>query len=288
MATWQVSYSVSILVSLVVTGCSTVQTQENPLVARTTESSGYPYITDNSFTPKIELAVSADTAEDKRFQAVRALAISGYTKESARGLTTVACDRSASDTTRGYAAMGLRNFTTSLPAELKRKIQEQLRGVMADEKGDTPDGVIRTLISWGDAPFVHETSGTEANEHPMAIEILAGLPDKNGVDRLWELYESCPKRRWSYFRRSEIGRALVKKRDTRGIDILMALLPSDKAPSGQHRHNVFKFLAIHLGHEFGYNALNYSPALNEATDKMLSWWDKNKKEFVLDKRNTKQ
>ena len=278
----------SLAIAMAIIGCSSVEEREQSSASRAARDRGYPYISDQSHAEKARIALSPDTPEDERFEAVWALAISGYTEKSALALAVVACDKTISHTTRGYAAMGLRNFTSSIPQKLKSEIQEMLRGVIARENADTPDGVIRTLIAWADAPFVYKTLGPEAAGHPMEIEILAGLPGKNGVDRLWQIYESCPKRHWSYFKRSQIGRAMVKKQDTRGIDILMELLPAAKAPSGQYRHNVFKFLAIHIGQDFGYNALNYDPSLNQAVAGMLSWWDENRHRFALDGRSNKQ
>ena len=288
MSNRQFLYGTCSVLAMAIIGCSTIEKYGQPSASNAARDPGYPYITDQSYPEKARIAVSPDTPDAERFEAVWALAISGYTEKSARALAIVACDKTISHTTRGYAAMGLRNFTSSVPAKLKSEIQEMLRGVIARENADAPDGVIRTLIAWADAPFVHETLGPEMVEHPMEIEILAGLPEKNGVDRLWQMYQSLPKRHWSYFKRSQISRALVQKQDTRGIDILIELLPAANAPSGQHRHNVFKFLAIHLGKDFGYNALNYDPSLNEAVDRMLSWWDENRCQFVLNGHSTKQ
>lgn len=261
-----------------------------PAAVRQMQDSGYPVIADGTFVEKIRLATSPDTPDKVRFDAVWGLAISGYTKESTLALAQVTAERGASDTTRGYAAMGLRNFTASIPSDLKHDSQKVLQGVITAEGYDAPDGIMRTLIAWGDAPFILETLGTEAEGHPMEVEILAGLTGDGGFERLLQLYETCRKGRRSYNERSEIGRALVMKRDKRGVDILMELLPSDGSPGGQHRHNTFAFLTKYVtgGSTFGYNALNYDPSLDEAVPKMLSWWQESRRDFVFDSASQKK
>ena len=276
---WRTLRSVSLIVSLATIEYSVAQEQEKfgPT------DSGYPYLAKDAIPEKARIAVSTDTAEDERFQAVWGLAISGYTEESARALTDVACDMSMGESTRNYAGMGLRNFTSQLPEESKRTIQRRLRAVLEEEGDETPNSIVRTLLAWGDASFVNTVFHEKLAGHAMEIEVLAALPEKEGSERLWQLYEACPKRRNSgdYNRRAEIGRALAGKNDVRGIDILVSLLPADRAPGGQYRHNVFHFLQRSLGDDFGYKALNYDPTLDEAVYKLTLWWEKNRDTFVL-------
>lgn len=243
----------------------------------------HPGVAPADLTEEVKLAASPDTPPDKRFDAVHKLATSGYTDESAEALTTVACDTNAGETTRGYAAMGLRNFTLQLPEYSKRIIADRLRAIMEKEKADTPDGIIRTLLDWGDARFVSEILGGKLEGHPMEIEILAGTDDRYSTGRLWELYQSCPQSRRSdiYNRKAAIGRALVDKGDERGIEILMTLLPANEAPGAQYRHNVYMFIARAIGESFGYSATNYDATLEEAVPKMLSWWAENRNTFEL-------
>lgn len=254
------------------------------------QSGKYPYLAPDEIPENVRLATSAETPPNKRFSAVWGLAISGYTEESAEALVAVACDKNADETTRGYAAMGLRNFTTQLPEAAKDLIAKRLCTVMEEEKGDTPDGIIRTLIGWGYASFVSEILGEQLQGHTMEIEILAKLPDEESSEKLWQLYQSCPKGHKSvyYGRKAGIGRALADKGDTRGIDILMELLPKESAPGAQYRHNIFIFLSHKIGESFGYNALNYDSALEEAITKMLLWWEDNRGVFILRSSGSKQ
>jgi hypothetical protein len=244
---------------------------------------GYPYLKPDEIPGKVKLAVSVETPAEERFKAVWGLAISGYTKESAEALSQVACDKSAGETTRDYAAMGLNNFTRQIPEESRKTIQQSLHGVLEKEKGDTPEGIIRTLIAWNDAPFIREILGEQVKGHNMEVEVLAALPGQESCDKLWQLYQESPKgyRSVYYNKKASIGRALVAKNDTRGIDILVELLPEDHAPGHQYRHNVFVFLARKIDKDFGYKAENYHPALEKAVPEMLSWWKENRGTFVL-------
>lgn len=244
---------------------------------------GYPYLKQDEIQAKGKIAVSAEISPEEKFRAVWGLAISGYTKESVEALTQVACDKGAGETTRGYAAMGLRNFTGQLPDESRKAIQQRLRAVLESERGNTPDGILRVLIAWDDAPFIDELLGKQLQGHTMEVEVLAALPGKESGEKLWQLYEASRKsyKSTDYNRTAAIGRALVHKEDVRGIDILVDLLPEDHAPGPQYRHNVFVFLARSLNKDFGYKASDYDPALEDAVAKMASWWKKNKGTFVF-------
>ena len=224
-----------------------------------------------------------------QFEAVRTLAVSGYTKEAAEVLAKVASDPKGSETTRGYAAMGLRNFTNGIPDEQKNAIQKVLRGIVQAEGEDTPDGVVRTLLAWGDASFIQEVLGENLEGHGMEIEVLERLPDTSASDRLWQIYETCGKGRKAvyYNKRASVGRALVNRKDIRGIDILMTLLPAEKAPGPQYRNNVYVFLALKIGEDFGYGRGNYRPELEEAIPRMMTWWEKNRAKFSFDRKNEK-
>ena len=92
--------------------------------------------------------LSDSVSENPRvqFDAVRELAILGYSASSAEILAGIACDANASRTTRDYAAMGLGNFTNAIPAEDKTRISNKLKHALEVEKLDTPDGIIRLLV----------------------------------------------------------------------------------------------------------------------------------------------
>ena len=258
-------------------------TKATPAEVSSEANHGSPYLKPGEIPQTAVIIVSAKTPPEERFKAVRGLAISGYTAASARALADVACDKSVDETTRDYAGMGLQNFTGQLPEEDRKLIQQRLRAVLDSERGDTPDGVVRTLIAWNDAPFIHETLGEHLKGHGMEIEVLAALPGQGSCERLWQLYNESPESRKSapYNRKAKIGRALAEKNDKRGIDVLIDLLPADHAPGHQYRHNVFVYLARKTKQSFGYNAQNYDAALEDAIPKMVVWWQKNKGTFAF-------
>ena len=215
------------------------------------------------------------------FDSVWSLSISGYSLDASSALATVASSKHMGETTRDYAAMGLRNFSALMPAEERSSIARQMRDVLAEEGADTPDGIIRLLVRWGDASYVQRTLGGSLAGHSMEITVLRDLPEEWAGERLWRMYLDCPESRKAehYNRKAGIGRALVERRDKRGIDILVALLPADNAPSRQHRNNVFKFLALKIGETFGYEHSNYDPSLEEVAFKMQQWWKGSRSAF---------
>jgi len=242
------------------------------------------------FLIKIETEKSSRATQDAmsfdprvQFDAVRKLAISGYTREAADVLAMVVADTKVSETTRDYAAMGLGNFTSKIPSGQKDSVRKVLREVLHSEAADTPDGILRTLLAWGDADLIQEELGPGLKTHTMQVEVLERSSDPRASDLLWEIYQACPEGRKAehYNRRAQVGRALVGRKDIRGIDILVGLLPADKAPGPQYRSNVFIFLAIRLGQDFGYGQGNYRPELEQAVPKMISWWEHNRKSFAF-------
>lgn len=242
----------------------------------------YPYLKREEMPEAIQLAMAPTTGQKARFYAVWGLAISGYTPEGAKALAWVACNRELQEGERGYAAMGLSNFTGAMPAQEREAIREQLRKLLADEGADMPHGIIRTLIAWGDAAYIHETLSGRLKGHPMEIEVLEALPSREAaLARLLQLLETCPARtkderhNW----RARVGSALVRQKDKRGIDILLSLLAKEEAPGPQYRNNTFQFLANTLGQSFGYPKGNYRPELEEAIPKMVAWWEEHRDTF---------
>lgn len=229
----------------------------------------------------IEVATSPQSTPEAQFSAVRNLAISPYSEERADALAKVACEAKADETTRDYAAMGLGNFTAAMPQEIRLAILGRLRQSLATEAGDTPDGIVRTLLRWGDAVYVEEVLGTKLAGHSMEVEVLQALPGQKASERLWELYLASPKGRKSieYNRRAEIGRALATRGDKRGIDILLTLLPAENAPSRQHRLNVFLFLVRTLGRDFAHGSAKGGADLEETAEQMAKWWDEHREKF---------
>lgn len=240
-------------------------------------------------TPRLEAQeLAANLLQDARssdpsvqFEAVRKLAISGYSQEAAQVLTAVATDVKAPENTRAYAAMGLRNFTNRIPADEKDAIQAALRKALQTECEVTPDELIRTLLAWGEARFVQDALGDKLAGHAMEIDVLERSTDASASDRLWTIYRNAPqgKSAPAYEKRTNVGMALANRNDVRGIDILMTLLPAEAGPGPQYRNNLYHFLALKLGRNFGYGQGNYRSELEQAVPKMLAWWEEHRSSF---------
>lgn len=250
---------------------------------------GHPRIADTNKIRVAKLAASADTPKELRFYAIWGLAISGYSPEAAEGLIQAAEDRSLSATARGYAAMGLSNFSHKLPPESREVLRGRLRRMVESESGAIPDSIVRTLLAWGDAEWIAKRLGDQTRGHQMEIEILHALGPARATDRLLELYREEEKQsvRESYNRRAEIGRALLIFHDRRGIDILDSLLDADvvplsgEQPNHQYRHNVFNAIARSVGQDFGYEHLNFDPSIDEAIRRFRSWWLEHRYTFTF-------
>jgi hypothetical protein len=251
------------------------------------DENGQPRI-DGKDKPRVaKLAADNHTPQKLRFYAIWGLAISGYSAEAADGLAKAVEDRGLSDTDRGYAAMGLSNFTSQLPRELKEQFVRRLRAVAAAESKTTPDGILRTLITWGDAQWIAGILGDNLRGHEMEIEILSALKAEQATPRLLELYrgDEMGSERVSYNRRAEIGWALVAFKDKRGVDILEALLDAeavpkiDETPNHQCRHNVFAKIVKTTGQDFGYRQRNYDPSIDDSIRRFRGWWIENRYDF---------
>lgn len=264
--------------------------------------SGYPYLTAKQRPQKIAEALDQTTDENTRFYAVWGLAISGYTRESAKALAEIACDSKYKSNTRTYAGMGLRNFTSPMPEDVRKAIQDKLYGALEAEKDKLPDGVIRTLIAWGDADRVLKVLGDNLRDFYMEIQILQGISSrKRAVARLMEIYKAAPAVTtnigWS--RRSRLGVALIQRQDKRGIDILFECLTvkepwqtdtlSPEAKDSEARsfrqclHNTFRRLGRMFDDNFGYEAGGtWNPQLGKAIPKMVEWWKANRQTWSFE------
>ena len=249
------------------------------------ESSKRPEFSQEEKPQRARQALHPDTTEHDRFMLVWGLATSGYSPESADALVKIACDSTESETTRGYAAMGLSNFTLKLPAESKADILRRLQGALEREKGDCPDSILRTILAWGGSADLLATIGKDLRGHSMEIEVLKTAPSEVAIPRLWRMVEAAPKSRKSraWMERTNVGYALIAHQDKRGVDILVESIPLDKSPSGQHSNNVFHGLVRLVFHQnFGYNSANYHPSLGEAIPQMARWWSENRESFTWD------
>jgi len=228
-------------------------------------------------------AASPLTGNKDRFYTVMGLATSGYHPESAKALCEVACGRRFMRGARVYAAMGLGNFAHEMPAKLKESVRARLRRALVDEGMEVPDTLIRTLVTWGDAKFVREVGGDKMRGTYVELEVLSAINDKASTARLWQIHLDIPDAKLAvdarYNRRSMIGRALAGRKDKRGIDILISLLPTEGAPGPQYRSNVYLMVANLVGRDFGYGRGNYRRELEEAAPKMTKWWSENRETF---------
>ena len=252
---------------------------------------GLPHIAEKDKGMVAQLAASDQSDASLRSLAIYALAISGYSPESVDALSKVLADSTLGD--RGTAAMGLGNFTMELPAKRKEELRAQLRKIMESEGLRRPPEIIRLLLVWGDAPWVAEQFGDDLTGHAMEIEIIGKLPAARATPRLLEIYRSSERVNTSesYNRRADIGRALMKYGDKRGVDILDTLLDagsvptlSDGSPSHQYRNNVFAAIQKAVGKKFGYEHLNYDPTIDDAIVRYREWWLRDRYEFEFPKR----
>jgi hypothetical protein len=247
---------------------------------------------------KAKEVLDPTTGDTARFYAVRALAISGYTRDGAEALAIVATDRKHDDTVRGYAAMGLQNFSSSMPPAVQQPIQKKLQRALEAEMEKLPDGLMRTLIAWGDADYIREVLGDRLRGHRMEVEILeCASARKRAVDRLWEMYQTSPKPKSDpdWLMRFRIGAGLVRQEDKRGVDILIECLtvrepcaPSSQSPTAkalneesfrQSLSNTYAWLARATGQNFGYVSNRWTPELPRAIDEMVGWWKEHRDTF---------
>lgn len=270
----------------------------------TNTAASYPYLKPEERPAKAREALDPTTGDRARFDAVWGLAISGYSRESAEALAALAVDSKHELTVRDYAAMGLSNFTTAMPKELRCAIQDKLYGVLETEKDKLPDCVIRTLTVWGDGDRVRKVLGDKLRGHRMEVEVLRGISSREAaVTRLWELYEqslgATSKAAWE--KEEYIGLALIHWKDKRGIDILLDRLTARKEPwplenpspqakeseaASFHQclHNTYTHISRTVGKDFGYEAVgNYRPEVAQAIPKMAEWWKANRETWDFDR-----
>lgn len=256
---------------------------------------GHPRIVDKDKAKVALLAASDHTPEHLRFYSIWGLAVSGFSPESSSALAEALTDRKLSHATRGYAAMGLRNFTNKIPAQTKKSLRSKLRATIEVELAKTPDEIIRTLIAWGDAPWIAERLADDLLGHPMEIEVLRRLPSEKAIPRLLGIYRHTKNQhhRKNYNRRSNIGRALIDFKDKQGIDILETLLDAQAVPkhhgepNHQYRHNVFVVVTKAVGQDFGYKHRSYHPSIDTAILRFRTWWRKHRNEFNFVKAGSK-
>lgn len=248
-------------------------------------------------------ALHPATDAKARFNAVHALTISGYCVESTRALGTIAADAKYKRTTRGYAAMGLWNFTSYIPMDARQTIQSKLLVALKTEQDKMPDSIIRTLIAWGNADKVREVLRETLHGHSMEIEVLQDITSHDqAVKELLRIYKSAPavttKAGWT--KRWHVGAALIHRKNERGIDILMQCLTVEKpwpidnasprakrsntASFRQSLANTFERIARILDEDFGYEPRGrWTPRLAQTIPTMAAWWRANRQTWSFKK-----
>lgn len=279
---------------------ATSQPADSPPATR--QSYSFPYLTPEQRAQKAKEAVDPSTDAKTRFDAVWGLAISGYSRESAEALASVAADSKYDATTRGYAGMGLSNFSNAISEEVRQAALDRLYGALNAEREKLPDGVMRTLINWGDADRVRQTLGDKLSGHRMEIEVLQRIGSREeAVAGLMALYRVAPDVTSSigWTRRWHVGAALIERQDKRGIDILIECLtvqepwpidnPSPQATASnaasfrQSLHNTFTRLATIFDDRFGYEAGGtWNAQLADAIPKMVAWWKISRQTWSFD------
>ena len=261
--------------------------------------SPYPYLAPKDRPRKAKEALDKGTDEKTRYRAAWGLAISGYCRESAEALAIIAVDSARGNALRECAAMGLINFTHSMPVEIKRALQDKLYGALNAEKENLQGGVIQTLVAWGDADRIVRVLGEKLRDHPLEVIVLKKISSrKAAVTRLWEIYQTAPPVKGGSItlgRRWHAGDALILWRDKRGIDILLECL-SVKEPKGSNSasfrrslHHTFIRLAALFDDNFGYGrGGRWYPQLDKQLDKaipkMAAWWKTNRQTWSFEVR----
>ena len=116
---------------------------------------------------------------------VQALDNSSYSRTNAEELAAVACDKTAEPTTRECAASKLWNYSNHMPEDHLRAIQARLVAVLKDERANTPDNIVRTLVQWGYGTLVYDTIGAALQGEWLEIEMLEDMPPQRACSRLW-------------------------------------------------------------------------------------------------------
>jgi hypothetical protein len=255
-----------------------------------------PVTTRPTALQRVEMALAGNASPDLRpedrplvieaalggnFNAMRWLGISGYSPDAADALLRIATDKSFGETTRGCAAMGLGNYLSRLSTEQKECIRTTIAKVIQREGRNTPDTLIRLLIAMDGASLVAELMGNDLAGSRCEVEVLARLPGDAAGQRLWQLCEQLRDQPIAEvaFRIQVIGDAMLSRKDKRGADVLLSLLPKDVGLDKQFRHNTYAVLARYTRKDFGYKAVNYHPDLEAAVPKMIEWWKTSRVSF---------
>jgi len=283
----------AVLPVVVIQGSLALAGNPDPQPATQPSSPAHPYLRPEQRPQKAKEAIDPSTAEKARYQAVWGLAISGYTRESAEVLGIIAADRGRDEALRECAAMGLINFTHSMPREVRTALQDKLYGALDAEKEKLQGGVIQLLVAWGDADRVRGGLGEKLRDHPMEVIVLKGISSRQtAVARLWEIYQQAAPAQSGNIALSRAwhaGEALIHRQDKRGIDILIECLvvSGDSADNTetfrQSRHNTFMHMASVLDNRFGYEAGGtWKPQLADAIPKMVEWWKANRQTWSFE------
>jgi hypothetical protein len=243
----------------------------------------YPYLRPEDRPLAIEAALAGN------FNATWGLAISGYSRDAADALLQIATDKSFGATTRGYAAMGLGNFSGRLSREEKELICIAIATAIQQEGRSVPGEFVRLMNRLDSAPLVAELLGEDLAGSRFEIDVLARLSGDAAGQRLWQLYEQLRGRAVTEVasRIAVIGNAMLDRKDKRGADVLLSLLPKGTGLDNQVRHNTYSALARRIGNSFGYAAVNYHPDLEAAIPKMVEWWNNNQQQFEFDRPTTR-
>ena len=146
---------------------------------------GYPYLQMEEIPRAVAMVKHPHTGQTDRFYAIWGLAISGYTPQGAEVLFEIAADQEALASWREYAAMGLGNFSSTMPPRKRDQYLAALRKTLAAEREKTPSGLLRLMISWNDVTRVEQALGKAIENHPMRVEILIASPRPEASDELW-------------------------------------------------------------------------------------------------------
>lgn len=245
----------------------------------------YPYLAKDEIPQAIAMYRDPLTGEMDRFSIVWGLAISGYTPPGAEFLAEVVANAELNRTWREYAAMGLGNFSGSLTPDERDKYAGVLRECLGKEEKQTPPGILRVLIGWGEVDHVERELQGKLDNHSMQVEILTASNRPGASDELWQLYQAIPAENFqadtASGKATRLGWALVLRHDKRGLGILArtVLVTAKDASAQQARINILQFVTQHTGGAFRFSGDTQPDAVQHEAERFALWWETKGQEF---------
>jgi outer membrane protein assembly factor BamB len=229
-----------------------------------------------------------------RGAALRVLTRSAYNKEAADAMLMIATRQDWPAHARNLASQGLHKGDKKQMA----RVVEALLKTAAKEKAQTPEGILQLLNRLGHADAVYAALGAQFDKKWVGFKIqtLDGLSDpKLAADKLWGIAQSLgpmDKKHRIYHEYARIGMAIARRRDKRGIDLMVKQLQVKELPISTkygdaytkqvknaffegRRGNYEHLCGLYLLRYFGPKPTN-EQELNTNIDALGTWWQKNR------------